>query len=57
MQDIRTALQFLKRAGKDGEIDAREVASFMNREDIDSLSSLSGSLETSRSEVTLSAYA
>lgn len=57
LQDIRKALQFLKRAGQDGQIDARELSTFTNRTDIDSLKSISGSLETSRSEVALSAYA
>jgi hypothetical protein len=57
LQDIRKALKFLRRAGKDGEIDARELETFTRRQDIDSLQSIAGSIEVSRSAVSLDVVA
>lgn len=57
LQDIRKALKFLRRAGQDGEIDEREIESFTRRQDIDSLQSVAGSIEVSRTAVALDVVA
>ena len=57
LQDIRKALTFLRRAGQDGQIDEREIERFTRRQDIESLQSIAGSIEVSRSAVSLDVVA
>ena len=57
LQDIRKALTFLRRAGQDGQIDEREMETFTRRQDIDSLQSIAGRIEISRSAVSLDVVA
>lgn len=57
LQDIRKALTFLRRAGQDGQIDEREMETFTRRQDIDSLQSIAGRIEVSRSAVSLDVVA
>jgi hypothetical protein len=57
LREVGKVLRWLRRAGRDGQIDAREVGHLMKRNDLDSLGSVSGAMTTTRSVVALEATA
>ncbi len=57
LRDIARAVTFLRKAAKDGALDEGEVAALAARRDLDSLQSVAGSIEVTRTAVAASATA
>ena len=57
LRDIQKVLKFLRRAARDGEIDAREAKQLMRRDDLDSLSGVTAEFSVTRSAVAFAATA